>query len=469
METWTIIILGATGDLSRSRLLPTLYEISKHKKDLSFAFIGAAKDSIDITDLIYKSVKGDQQIIDTLCKRSSYIQIDFTEPASFKRLAEQVAHVERELNLSGQRLVYLSIASQWYCTVTELLTKYGIIGKTPFHRVVYEKPFGWDDQSAEEINDCLIKELTEEQIYRIDHYLTKSLVTSLFVTRFTNVFFEPVWNNQYIDQVHITLTEQERLDKRGTFYDQYGALKDVVQNHLLQLLSFVAMEKPPTFDPQTVSDYKSVVLRHTTITDGLLGQYESYKKVPGVAPDSQTETYALLKAEVSTPRWENVPFFIKTGKALATKSTEIHIVFKPQTEELIAQTGTLDTNRLIIRISPDSAIFLRLNAQKKQAPEVVPISMEFCYRCTFGQEQPHSYETLFYEIMKGDKSATVTLDEIVYAWDVIAHIQNLALPLYSYKAGTSGPQEAYSFSKKYGILWDSGATMAIPSLEKEES
>ena len=223
------------------------------------------------------------------------------------------------------------------------------------------------------------------------------------------------------------------------------------------------MEKPPSFDSQTISDYKSYILRHTTITDGLLGQYDSYKQVPGVDPQSTTETYALLKAEVATPRWKNVPFYLKTGKALDTKSTEIHIVFKPQAQELTKKTGIFDANRLIIRISPDSAILLRLNAQKSRAPQVLPISMEFCYRCTFGKEQPHSYETLFYEIMRGDKSAMVTLDEIVYAWDIIAQIENLSLPLHNYQPGTSGPEQAEVFTDKYGITWDTGATVAKPS------
>ncbi len=467
METWTIIILGATGDLSRSRLLPTLYEIIKHRDDLSFAFIGSAKDQIDIVDLIQESITGDKELIAKLCKRSSYIQVDFTKPETFKELAEHIDTTERKHTLSGNRLVYFAIASQWYCTVTKLLTQYGIVSKNGTHRVVYEKPFGWDAQSAQEINACITKELTEEQIYRVDHYLTKSLVTSLLLTRFSNVFFEPIWNNTYIDQVQILLNETEMLDKRGDFYDKYGALKDVVQNHMLQLLSFIAMEKPPSFDPETISEYKNHVLKHTTITDGLLGQYDSYKQVPGVDPNSHTETYALLKAKVDIPHFKNIPIYIKTDKALDTKSTEIHIVFKPQAQELMQKTGTFDANRLIIRISPDSAILLRLNAQKARAPEVLPISMEFCYRCTFGQEQPHSYETLFYEIMRGDKSATVTLEEIVYAWNIIAQIQNLSLPLHSYTPGSSGPPEAQEFTKKYGINWDTGATVAKPS--KDES
>ena len=466
METWTILILGATGDLSRRRLIPTLYELVKHRKDSSFAFIGAAKDTVSIKALIDECIpEGDQEILSALHERSSYQVVDFTDPATFETLALHIKEQEALHGLSGNRLVYLAVASQWYCTITELLSKYGIIERTDNHRVVYEKPFGWDADSARDIDECITRCIAEKQIYRVDHYLSKALVTSLLLTRFSNVFFEPVWNAQYIDQVQIIFSEKVSLLGRGEFYDQYGALKDVVQNHILQLLAFIGMEKPPSFAHDCVSDYKSYILRHTKITDGLLGQYEGYKEVPGVASDSTRETYALLRAEISTPRWNGVPFFIKTGKALDYKSTEIHIVFKPQSKTLMHETGSFDANRLVIRISPESAILLRLNTQRGREPAILPITMEFCYRCTFGAEQPHSYETLFNVIMRGDKSAVVSLDEIVYAWDIITEVQNLSIPLYTYLPGSQGPSEAQPFSKKYDIQWDTGATSAKPSKE----
>ncbi len=468
METWTIIILGATGDLARRRLIPTLYEIMLHKKDLSFAFVGAAKEVVAIESLINNCLpNGKKEIIQQLITSSIYVPIDFTDADSFKTLAKEIDRIEKQHNLSGNRLVYFSVASQWYCDVTRLLTEYSIINKHDpsskvQHRLVYEKPFGWDAQSARDINACITSFVHEHQIYRIDHYLSKALVTSLLLTRFSNVFFEPIWNAEFIDQVQITLTETITLAGRGDFYDQYGALKDVVQNHILQLLAFIAMDKPPLCDPQTISSYRSSILQHIKITDGLLGQYDGYRSVPGVAPDSTRETYALLRAEITKPRWKDVPFFIKTGKALDTKSTEIHIVFKPQQMHFAHGAKTFESNRLIIRISPDSAILLRLNAQKGREPEILPISMEYCYRCTFGQEQPHSYETLFYEIMHGDKSAVVSLDEIVYAWDCIHEIENLNLPLLSYTPGSSGPDEEKVFTEKYAIKWDQGAVPAKP-------
>lgn len=467
METWTILILGATGDLARRRLIPTLYELIKHRPDISFIFVGAAIDEASIRELIMSCIpQGEHHLLEKLIARSSYHVVDFTKPPTFALLAQHLKAQEKHHGISQNRLVYLSVDSHWYCTVTTLLTSSGIVEKKDTHRVVYEKPFGWDAQSAKDIDACITEQIEESQIYRIDHYLSKSLVSSLLLTRFSNVFFEPVWNTQFIEQVQIILSEKVGLEGRGDFYDQYGALKDVVQNHILQLLAYIGMEKPPSFDAKTVSDYKSYILRHTEIVDGLLGQYEGYKNVPGVAPDSTRETYALLRAEIATPRWKQVPFYIKTGKALDTKTTEIHIVFKPQPRFLTKQEGFFDANRLIIRISPESAILLRLNTQRGREPAILPITMEFCYRCTFGKEQPHSYERLFNEVMRGDRSTVVSLDEIEFGWDIIKDIQDASLPLYTYVPGSSGPVQAEAFSKRYGISWDSGATSAVPSVEK---
>lgn len=465
MKGWTIIIIGATGDLSRRRLIPTLYEMLKHQEDGSYAFIGAAKESVAIAPLIKESVPhGDPHLLEGLIERSSYQTVDFSHPESFSLLARKIDEQEMKLSLPGNRLVYLAIGSEWYGPVTTYLCQKGIIKKNcPSHRVIYEKPFGWDTDSARTINECITQLLDEEQIYRVDHYISKALVTSLLLTRVSNVFFEPVWNGDYIDQVQIILSEKDTVQKRGEFYDRYGALKDVVQNHMLQLLSCIGMEKPPSFSPECISDYKRFILQHIRFTDGLLGQYTGYKEVPGVAPGSTRETYALLRAEINTPRWQGVPFLLKTGKALDHKSTEIHLIFKPQ--KLAQELTTFDANRLIIRISPDSALLLKLNVEKVREAESVPISLEFCYRCTFGS-QPHSYETLFYDVMKGDKSIAINFEEILYAWESMSALTELSLPLYSYAPGSSGPQEAEAFSKKYSISWNTNVTIAQPEPKK---
>ncbi len=465
MKAWTIIIIGATGDLSRRRLIPTLYEMIKRHGTIPGAFIGAAKESLSIETLIKESIPhGEPHLLDSLITRSSYQMVDFENPGSFSLLAQAIKEQEKKLSLPGNRLVYLAIGSEWYGRVTAYLSHEGIIKKSyPIHRVIYEKPFGWDAPSAHAINECITQLLDEEQIYRVDHYISKALVTSLLLTRLSNVFFEPVWNRDYIDQVQIILSETDTVQKRGSFYDRYGALKDVVQNHMLQLLSCIGMEKPPSFSPDSISTYKSFILQRLEFTDGLLGQYKGYKEVPGVSSDSTRETYALLRAEIDTPRWQGVPFYLKTGKALDHKSTEIHLIFKPQ--KLPNELKAFDANRLILRISPDSALLLKLNVEKVSESESVPVSLEFCYRCTFGA-QPHSYETLFYDVMKGDKSVAIHFDEIIYAWEAIKAIKELSLPLYRYTPGSSGPEEAEAFEKKYDIRWSMETMTAQPEQKK---
>ncbi len=463
MEVWTIIIIGASGDLSRRRLIPTLYEMLKHEKDLSFLFVGAAKDAISIEQLLTESIAHrDPALLEKLITRSTYQTIDFTDPETFSELAKTIVQQEKNGDHTTQRrLVYLAIDSRWYSGVTASLCKEGILQKSVVtHRIIYEKPFGWDTASALSINNEVTHLLDEDQIYRVDHYISKALVTSLLTTRLSNVFFEPILNSDYVDQVQIILSEKDTLEKRGLFYDRYGTLKDVVQNHMLQLLACIGMEKPPSLDHESVTEYKKTVLREIKVIDGLLGQFHGYRDIPGVSENSTRETYALLRAEITTPRWHKVPFYLKTGKALDYKSTEIHIVFKPQ--KLADVSIPFESNRLIIRISPDSALLLRLNAQKIREPELVPVSLEFCYRCTFGA-QPHSYETLFHDVMKGDKSVAVTFDEIEYAWECISQIEKLKLPLYSYKVGSSGPLEAEEFSHKHAIMWAKETTRAEPS------
>lgn len=442
MESWTIIIIGATGDLSRRRLIPTLYELLKHQQ-VSFDFIGAAKEEISAHTLISESIPhADKDLLATLLSRSHYQKIDFEKPESFIALTKAILAGEK-LSGTKNRLVYCAIDSHWYHVVTEILCKEQIlIRSNPHHRIVYEKPFGWDAESAQTLNSAVTSLLDEEQIYRVDHYMSKALVASLLTMRFSNVFFEPLWNNEYIDHVQIVLSEKDTLKKRGSFYDRYGALKDVVQNHLFQLLAYVTLEKPSVLDHESISTAKLTILKELTFTDGIRGQYRGYTTVPGVDQESTTETYAFLRAEINSPRWSGVPLYLVTGKGLDHKSTEIHIIFKPQNHA--------PSNRLVIKVSPHATLLLTMNAQKIEEPEIVPVSLEFCYRCTFGP-QPHSYQTLFLDIMKGDKTIAVSFEEIEAAWNCIAQIEMLKLPLYHYEISSAGPQEAQALSTSYQL------------------
>lgn len=459
MESWSIIILGATGDLSRKRLIPALYAMLRHKPHLSFIFIGAAKDVTTAETLIHESIpQGDSEVVSHLISRSSYKAIDFNKEEDFHVLATHIAALEKEHKMSGNRLVYLSVASEWYCKLTQYVVAAGIIQnqknlQNKYHRIVYEKPFGSDAHSAKEINNCITDLLTEEQLFRVDHYLTKALTNSLTLLRFSNIFFEPVWNAQYVDQVHILLSETASVEGRGAFYDTYGALKDVVQNHMFELMALIGMERPASVNHYDLSDTKTALLRSIAVTDGLLGQYEGYTQVAGVQPHSQRETFALLRCIVNNPRWQGVPFYLKTGKCLSYKSTEIHLVFKPLSKGIIGQEGFFRPNRLIIHISPDSGFVLSMNSRVGLEHQTKEITMDFCYRCSFGYETPHSYERLFLELFAGDKTIAVSPKEIQTAWEIIDQVTKLKLPLYTYKPSSYGPTEIDAFTQKYAIAW----------------
>lgn len=465
-SNWTIIILGATGDLSRKKLLPALYYLFKHNNKANFIFIGAARDNkIDIKTLFEQSnisaSKDDISYTNELLKRSYYYAVDFNNPSDFDKLAKAINSAELEQNMQdNNRLIYLAASAHFYCSITKNLISSGIIKKedknsTKHYRVVYEKPFGWDLESAKAINRCIDKLINEEQIYRVDHYLTKALVNSIGLIRFSNILFEPVWNKEYVDHVQIIFSEKVSVEGRGAFYDQYGALKDVVQNHMLQMLSLVAMERPESLDAVSVSKAKCQVLRNTFITHGLKGQYKGYLQEPGVNPLSMTETFAVLKCYIDTARWHNVPFYLKTGKTLVHKSTEIHIVFKQIPKELFLLKGNYDSNVLTIRISPNSGFSLRLNVQKASSPyNVIPMSMDFCYHCFFGHDVPRAYEILLRDVMSGDKSISVSPEEIELAWQIIAQANKLKLNLYRYEQGTQGPHESEVFARKNNITWN---------------
>lgn len=459
MSSVLIILFGATGDLAHKKLLPAFYALLKHQRaHTRFLFIGTAKDTIAVDTLLSQIVASTDPFYDELKACFYYMPIDFKNEEGFKELASFIEEKEAEHAMSGNRIAYLAVPAQLYCPITRFLASTGIIKRQldtlqSYQRIVYEKPFGWDLQSARTINHCIKEAFHEEQIYRIDHYLTKALVMSIGLTRFSNLIFKPIWNREYIDNVQIVFNETAAVGGRGAFYDTYGALKDVVQNHILQLLSLICMEPLESLASVQVTLAKQEVLKAVRVVSGLLGQYEGYKKEPAVHPLSTTETFAIIKCSISTPRWQGVPFYIKTGKALHKKSTNIFISFKPIGKALVGLEGMFDPNILTIRVSPNSGFSLQLNTQKGADRSVISINMDFCYRCVFGPEEPHSYETLLYNVIEGDKSISVSSQEIEQAWSIIEEIERLGLPLYEYKRGSRGPQEAEFFARAHGFTW----------------
>ncbi|GMU18835.1 MAG: glucose-6-phosphate 1-dehydrogenase [Candidatus Babeliales bacterium] len=458
-----IVILGATGDLARKKIFPALYQLFIQNKLDKSIIVGAALDQISAEQLLVNAKKYvrdcDNEKWHEFGKHVFYHSINFSHEKEFDELAVFVSELEKKYKLSGNRLVYCSTAPYFYCTITHGLAKSGIIKKTVntkdsvWQRIVYEKPFGHDLKSAHEVNECIARYFEEYQIYRIDHYLTKELVGNIALVRFTNIIFEPLWNNRYIDQVQIVFDESIGIEGRGAFYDKYGALADVMQNHMMQLVALVAMESPEKLSGDYIRTQRAKVLQKIKVVDALLGQFKGYVNEPGVAPDSKTETFAQVHLLIDNPRWAGVPFYLKTGKLLNKKETAIYIKFKQVDCLLTRSACPSQTNYLTIEVSPDPVFELSLNAKRPgKSDQVMPVQMAFSHP-SFGMA-PEAYETLFEEILKGEQSVSVRFDEIEYAWKIIDSIKELRPQLYLYEAGSQGPAEQeFDFEKKHGMQW----------------
>ncbi len=456
-------MLGATGDLAKRKLFPAIYRLIADKKLDNFAIIGAAIDDLSAEAVLERSKEFikelDTSIWQQLKERTFYQPLDFRRLDDFHALANLVRQQEKKYNL-GNRFFYLATAAHFYCDITEHLGASGLVKRLQpkdeyWHRIVYEKPFGHDLESAHEINACIAKLFNESQIYRVDHYLTKELVSSIALVRFTNCVFEPLWNNQYIDQVQITLTETIGIESRGGYYDLYGALRDVVQNHMLQLLALTAMEPPDKLIGEFIRGERAKVLEKVHVNDVMLGQYKNYKTEKDVNPDSQTETFAVLYLTIDNPRWTGVPFFLKTGKKLNKKETAIHIRFK-QVDCLLARNCPSEPNWLTIGIEPDARFLLSLNAKKPgETDVVVPVPMEFSHSAFFGPGTPTGYEVLLEEAIRGEQATSVRFDEIESAWRVIDEVKAKKFPLFAYEVGSRGPKESEEFEKKHDMRWRS--------------
>jgi glucose-6-phosphate 1-dehydrogenase len=460
MNECTVIIFGATGDLARRKLIPALYDLVKRKKLDKLALIGAAHDDVTAEQMLEAArpfiTDIDEKVWQKMSESTRYQRLDFSEQQNFSSLKELVEKVEKQQNLSGNRIAYCASPPQFFCDITTNIGTSGLLEKkdgnaVSYHRIIYEKPFGSDEKTAQEINECISNWFDESQIYRIDHYLTKEIVSSIALVRFANTIFEPLWNANYIASVEVVLSEEVDLQGRGAYYDEYGVLKDMVQNHALQLVALVAMEEPSSLTGDGLRDAKVQVLKETQITDGLLGQYEGYTRESDVHADSTTPTFAFLQLAVNNERWKNVPFYCVTGKRLEKKATYIRITFRTITCAL-KQVEDCKPNYLTISIFPESGFSLGLNAKKPDTlSEVGRISMDFCQSC----EMPVTpeYVTIFEEVLLGEESISVRFDEIEYAWNIVDKAIARNMPLYTYEQGTKGPEEAVALAQKKGVRW----------------
>jgi glucose-6-phosphate 1-dehydrogenase len=469
MPGCTIVILGATGDLTRRKLIPAIYKLIEDKKVERFAVVGVSIVDTTAEQVLEASKKFIPQIDPKIWKKIeskfSYNLLDFYNDDHYPTLKDVLSKVEKKHKLPGNRLFYLATMPEHFAVITDKLAQYGIAhkhvtakreqkkSKRPWSRVIYEKPFGQDLASAKKINKAIAKVFAEDQAFRIDHYLGKELVGNIAIVRFTNLFLQPLWNRKYINSVQIILSEKIGVEGRGIYYDQYGALKDVVQNHALQMLALVAMESPWQLAGEHIRDAKVKVLKKVILDDLILGQCDAYLREVGVPEGSKTETFAALRLHINNRRWKGVPFFIKTGKYLDTYETSIHIEFK-HPECLLAQGCPTEPNYLTIRVQPDEGFFLELNAKvPDKAYQITPVKMDFCHSCIFGPNTAGAYEVLMVDAIRGDHSVFVRFDEIELSWKIIDQIKKQKMPAYSYKEGDAGPKQLEMFSKKHGVIW----------------
>jgi len=461
MSKVTFIIFGATGDLCKRKLIPALYRLVAHQKIPQFLIVGAAREASSAQEIINAATpfieKVDPAILAQLQERFIYQQTDVTNYSDIEKLTATVTALEQKHQMSGSRIIYCATASAFFCGITGALAKSGLARKmpahhTPFYRIVYEKPFGSDLISAKTINDCITEHFAEHQIYRIDHYLLKEFVSNIALVRFTNCVFEPLWNHQYIDAVQIILSETIGIGSRS-YYDNYGAVADVMQNHILEILALLTMEAPERLTGNFIRNERAKVLEKVQAIDALYGQYTGYHNEPHVAPRSTTETFAIALLRIHNPRWAGVPFYVKTGKSLQKRHTVIHIKFK-QVECRLAHHCPSESNSLTIEITPESIMSLRLNIKKPGlSSEVMPVNMTLSHDHLAGAITPEAYELLFEEIMRGEESVSIRLDEIESSWRIIEQLRALKPPLYPYEKASSGPAQATEWARNHGMRW----------------
>ncbi len=448
-----VVIFGATGDLTRRKLLPAFYHLDvEGKLPERFAIVGAART--ELSDDAFR--RHARESVDTFghcavesdaweafAGRLSYVVADTAADPSLAGLAMRLQEVDRDVGFERRVIFYLATPPVAYPGIVAGLMNSGLNKET---KVVIEKPFGWDLRSAQELNAELHRAFDEQQIFRIDHYLGKETVQNILAFRFTNGMFEPVWNRRYIDNVQITVAEDIGIEGRGSFYEGTGSLRDMIQTHLFQTLTFVAMEPPVSLDPDRLRDEKVRVLRSMQPIQPdhvVLGQYVGYRNEDGVAPASQTPTYSALKLEIDNWRWAGVPFFIRTGKRLERKVTEISLAFRSVPYNLIETAAEPPgKDALTFRVQPDEGISMHLNI-KRPGPglSLQRAELDFDYE-DVGGPLLEAYETLLLEAMEGDHTLFLREDEVERAWEVLEPVLQDPPRVEFYEPGSWGPREA---------------------------
>ncbi|HEY0486581.1 MAG TPA: glucose-6-phosphate dehydrogenase [Mycobacteriales bacterium] len=481
-----LVMFGVTGDLSRKKLIPAVYDLANRGLlPPGFGLVGFARrdwEDQDFVQIVHDAVKEHartpyrESVWNQLVEGFRFVQGSFDDDHAFDTLAETVADLDRARGTGGNYAFYLAIPPNAFPVVCKQLARSGLSDADPgqWRRVVIEKPFGHDLQSARELNAVVDAVFPPESVFRIDHYLGKETVQNILALRFANQLFEPIWNSHYVDHVQITMAEDIGIAGRAGYYDGIGAARDVIQNHLLQLLALTAMEEPVSFDAQHLRTEKEKVLSAVRLPRDLVratarGQYArgwqgnrevaGYLEEDGIPHDSTTETFAAVKLEIDTRRWAGVPFYLRTGKRLGRRVTEIAVVFKRAPHLPFESTATeeLGQNALVVRVQPDEGVTMRFGSKVPgTAMEVRDVTMDFGYGTAFTEASPEAYERLILDVLLGDPPLFPRHEEVELSWQIVDPIEEFWATKgrpEPYPAGTWGPAAADAMMARDGRTW----------------
>ncbi len=481
-DSCTLVIFGGAGDLTRRKLMPALYNLLREGAlDERFAVIGLSRREQDadgyrellkqaLAEYTREPLQEPEWV--AFAERIHYLSANFEDPEGYRALRDRLEQLEAAGG-SANRLFYLATPPSAAPIILHRLQEAGLINtsgsSSPWSRVIMEKPYGRDLDSAQELNRIVGEVLGEDQVYRIDHYLGKETVQNILVARFGNTIFEPLWNRKYVDHIQITAAEAIGVEGRGRFYDQTGVIRDMVQSHLLQVLSLCTMEAPLSFAADDIRDKRVEVLRSLrqitgsqVFEDVIFGQYRGYRDEANVAADSRTPTYTAMKCFIDNWRWQGVPFFLRVGKQLRARMTEVSVVFRPVPLCLFGRDEVcqqLESNVLTIRIQPDEGIDLKIVSKRPgESLDVRPVVMDFSYSETFKRPIKEAYERLLLDAIRGDATLFARRDEVEHAWRFVSPIlkawedaQRIG-PLF-YAEGSDGPIEAERLMRRYDRRW----------------